>query len=235
MDVADVDPVKRRIDEKEQREAARGGVCRAEPTRRVAEHRQAARGEHQGLDHEQADRAWRQAAERDHEIQHGREMIAPRVHRRKRHVRAAAGRDAPDDLDVVAEVEGVSPEGQVSRDDDESHHDRVGDHPQDRDPRGRHRRPPQRRRQRAEGEDHGKRDDEFVGAGERVTGDGEHAPGDHHHQEHSDTSRDRLEEAGGARHGRRVYRARRLSKRRERRRPRWFSVNQKSTERIRKP
>jgi hypothetical protein len=54
-------------------------------------------------------------------------------------------------------------------------------------------------------------------------------------QEQSDTRGDRLEEAGRARHGRRVYLARRLSKRRERRRPRWFKVNQKSTERICKP
>src|SRR5882672_3357710 len=48
-------------------------------------------------------------------------------------------------------------------------------------------------------------------------------------------ARDRLQRADRARHGRRVYRARRLSKRRERRRPRWFRVNQQRAARIRHP
>ena len=234
MDVADVDPVERRIDQEEQREAA-GGRHRAEPARRVSKHRQAARRQHEGLHDEQSDRPRRDAAERHHEIEHGREVIAPGVHRRERHVRAAAGGDTPDDLHVIAEIEGVGPQRQVPGDHDEPHHEGVNDGAQDRHRRGRHRGQPERSRQRAERHDHGKRDDELVGAGERVTGDGQRAPRDHHHQEQSDTRGDRLEEAGRARHGRRVYLARRLSKRRERRRPRWFKVNQKSTERIRTP
>ena len=162
-------------------------------------------------------------------------MIAPGVHRGKRHVRAAASGDTPDDLDVVAEVEGVRLEGQVPGDDDESHHERVGDRAPDRDPRGRDGRQPARGGQRPERYEHRQRDDDLVGAGERATGHREPTGRDHRHQDERDARSGRLQETGGAGHGRRVYRARRLSKRRERRRPRWLSVNQKSTERIRSP
>src|SRR5262249_62248133 len=58
---------------------------------------------------------------------------------------------------------------------------------------------------------------------------------DHHRQQQRDARGGRLQEAGGDGQGRRGYRARRLSKRRDRRSPRWVGVNQKSTERVRKP
>src|SRR5262249_59974555 len=73
------------------------------------------------------------------------------------------------------------------------------------------------------------------GGGDGAAGRGEPAGPHHHRQQQRDARGGRLQEAGGDGQGRRVYRARRLSKRRDRRSPRWLSVNQKSTGRIRKP
>jgi hypothetical protein len=234
VDVAEVDAVQRRVDQKEQREGA-GGRARAEPAGRVAEHGEPARAEHQGLGDDQPDRAGRDPEERHQQIEHGREMVAPGAHRRKRHVCAAAGGQAPDGLDVVAEVQSVGPERQVSRDYDEPHHQHVAEHTDQRGSRGRHRGESKRGYQRPQRHDHREAVDEIVGPRERPAGERDATRAEHHEQEQSDARRDRLQRAGGMRHGRRVYLARRLSKRRERRRPRLLSVNQNSTERIRRP
>jgi len=219
MNVAQVDAVERRVHDKEERERG-GGGDRAEPPLGAAVRGEGARRQHQGLHDQQADRARRRPAERRQEIEHGREVIAPGVHRRKGDVGAVAGREAPDELHVVAQIEGVGPDRQMPCDDDDSHHQGIAAGAQDRDRPGRERGQPERRHQHPERDGDGERIDELVGARERVTGDGQLAHHEHYEQEQSDAGRDRLEEAGRYRHGRRVYLALRLSKRRERRRPR---------------
>src|SRR5438093_227648 len=85
---------------------------------------------------------------------------------------------------------------------------------------------PRRRR-----EDH----HQILGARERDTADGPAAGREHGDQNRGHHAGHQLEWPGQSRQGRRVYLARRLSKRRERRRPRLFKTNQKSTARIRRP
>ena len=234
VDVADVDPVERRIDQQEQREAA-GDRGRPEAPPRVAEHREAAGGEDEGLRQEQGGGTGYQPAQRRQRIEHRREMIAPRVHRRERDIRPVARRDAPDDLDVVAEVEGVGLQGEMARDDDESHRHGVDECPDDGRAQRRDRGDGQRRDQRSQRDERREDHHQILGARERDTADGPAARREHGDQNRGHRAGHQLEWPGQSRQGRRVYLARRLSKRRERRRPRLFKTNQKSTARIRRP
>src|SRR5207245_3493670 len=104
----------------------------------------------------------------------------------------------------------------------------------DRDSRRRYLGTSKRCHQRPERHDHREEDDELVRAREWTAGDGETARDEQRHQEERDARRDRLQGAGRAGHGRRVYLARRLSKRRERRRPRWLRVEEQGMESIRR-
>ena len=126
-------------------------------------------------------------------------------------------------------------ERRVPAPDDEAHQERVRRDPGRDGARRAHARQRDRRHEPAERHDRGEDDQEVLGPVEREPAHREAARHDHQDGQEEDAGRQRVERAGQARHGRRVYLARRLSKRRERRRPRRWSVYQKRTARIRRP
>src|SRR5438046_115832 len=67
----------------------------------------------------------RHTATTNREIREWRYMVAPGAHRRQRDPRAMAVGQTPHDLDVVAEVEGVSAQRDVARDHDDAHDEDV--------------------------------------------------------------------------------------------------------------
>jgi len=124
MDVADIDAVKRRVQQIEDGKS-RGGARIAEPARGEAGHGDGAGRKDRRLGQQERDRPRRQPPQRDEQIKDGREMIAPGMHRRQRDPRAMAVGQIPHDLDVVAEVEGVSAQRDVARDHDHAHEEDV--------------------------------------------------------------------------------------------------------------
>ena len=123
----------------------------------------------------------------------------------------------------------------MARDDDESHRHGVDECPDDGRAQRRDRGDGQRRDQRSERDERREDHHQILGARERDTADGPAARREHGDQNRGHRAGHQLEWPGQSRQGRRVYLARRLSKRRERRRPRLFKTNQKSTARIRRP
>jgi hypothetical protein len=116
--VAHVDALERRI-QKIQKGEDRGGALVAQPERRDAEHGQGAQRERGRLEHEQRARSGDNEEERHEEIHDRREVVAPRVHLRQADVGAGAAGEVPGQLDVVAEVERMRAQRQVSRQRDE--------------------------------------------------------------------------------------------------------------------
>ena len=126
MDVPDVDAVQRRVEEVQEREA-RGQSLVLEALPREREDGEAARGQDQRLPEQQRERAGDEPGDRDEEVEHGREVIAPGVHLGQTHPGAAPLPDAPDDLDVIAEIERVGLKRHVPRHRDEREAQRVGE------------------------------------------------------------------------------------------------------------
>ena len=238
VDVAQVDAVERRVDEVQQCQAdggLLGAGARAEAPRGQAVERDRSTGEDQRLrDHERGP-AGCPPTERRQQVEHRREVVAPGVHRRQRDVRPVARGDRPDDLHVVAEVEGVGAERQVPRHDDEPHRQRV-DGDTDRHGASRpHRRQRHGRHEEPERDEADQQQDEILGARQREPADDPAPRHEDRHAQADDRARHHLERAGERPHGSLWYLARRLSKRRERRRPFRCSVYQKRTARIRRP
>jgi len=230
--------VERRVDEVQEREGrsrSRGVGRRAQAPRGVSEDRYGAGAKDDRLREDEGASAGRQPPERRQQIEDGGEVVAPGVHGRKRHVGAVAVGNGPHDLDVVAKIERVGLERHMPAHDEEAHQERVRRDPR-RDGAGRaHARQRERRHERAERYDRGEDDQQVLGPVDPEPTHRE-APGrDHRDGQEEDAGRQRVERAGQPRHGRRVYLARRLSKRRERLQPRRWSVYQKRTARIRRP
>ena len=234
MDVADVDPVERRVEQIQKPKRGCGGRG-AESPRRVAEDEERAGPENHRLGDQEHRGPRHDPHERREQIEHERQVLSPEVHGGQGRVRAVARGDAPDHLQVLPEVQRVGAKGEVSGEHDESHHDGIAKDTRGHRSRARRGGPRERRQEAAQRHDRRQEHDEILGARQRKPGDGPSSRREHRGQEQHDTERRGLERAGQARQGRRVYLARRLSKRRERRRPRLFKTNQKSTERIRRP
>ena len=162
MEVAHVDPVERRVHQVEQREHG-GGALVAEPGPGQAEHRDAAQGQRHRLGHQQDHRARGEPVGGHEEVHDRREMIAPGVHLGQAHVGAGAPRQVPHELDVVAEIERVRREGQVTGDRDEREHERVGRHPDQDGPAGPHRGDRPRGQQHAQRHEPQEQEEEVLG------------------------------------------------------------------------
>ena len=162
VEVAHVDPVERRVHQVEQREHG-GGALVAEPGPGQAEHRDAAQGQRHRLGHQQDHRARGEPVGGHEEVHDRREMIAPGVHLGQAHVGAGAPRQVPHELDVVAEIECVRREGQVTGDRDEREHERVGRHPDQDGPAGPHRGDRPRGQQHAQRHEPQEQEEEVLG------------------------------------------------------------------------
>ena len=91
VDVADVDSVERRVDEVQQREGRRRPrSVRTQTPRGVAEDGDRAGAEDRRLSENERGPAGDEPAERDQQVEDRREVVAPGVHGRQRHVGAVA-------------------------------------------------------------------------------------------------------------------------------------------------